>query len=43
MHHIVDELNRRYEPLEILCGPPSSAIGVHVGPGAWALAYQIED
>ena len=43
MNHIVDELGRRYEPLEILSGPPTAAIGVHTGPGAWALAYQIED
>ena len=43
MHHVVEQLERRYEPLEILCGPPTAAIGVHVGPGAWALAYQIED
>ena len=43
MHHVVAQLERRYEPLEILCGPPTAAIGVHVGPGAWALAYQIED
>ena len=43
MHQVVEELERRYEPLEILSGPPTAAIGVHVGPGAWALAYQIED
>ena len=43
MHHLVEELGRRYEPVEILSGPPTAAIGVHTGPGAWALAYQIED
>lgn len=43
MHHVVEELERRYEPLEILSGPATAALGVHTGPGAWCLAYQIED
>ncbi len=43
MRQIVEDLNRRYEPVEIICGAATAAIGVHVGPGAWALAYQIED
>lgn len=41
--HIVHELRERYDALEILSGPATAALGVHVGPGAWALAYQIED
>ncbi len=41
--HIVEELRVRYDALEILSGPATAALGVHVGPGAWALAYQIED
>ena len=43
VQHIVEEIGRRYEPLEILCGPATAALGVHLGPGAWGLAYQIED
>jgi DegV family protein with EDD domain len=43
MHHVVGELKQRYDPLEVLSGPATAALGVHVGPGAWALAYQIED
>lgn len=41
--HIVEELRARYDAREILSGPATAALGVHVGPGAWALAYQIED
>jgi uncharacterized protein len=41
--HIVRELRERYDPREILSGPATAALGVHVGPGAWAVAYQIED
>jgi DegV family protein with EDD domain len=40
---LVAELRRRYDPVEILSGPATAALGVHVGPGAWAIAYQIED
>lgn len=41
--HMVEEIEQRYEPLEILCGAATAALGVHLGPGAWGLAYQIED
>ncbi|MDT8435972.1 MAG: DegV family protein [Gemmatimonadota bacterium] len=40
---IVRELETRYDPVEILAGPATAVLGVHVGPGAWAVAYQIED
>lgn len=36
-------LRSRYPDREILVGPAAAALGVHTGPGAWALAYQIED
>lgn len=42
-----DEIARlvrsRYPDREVLVGPAAAALGVHTGPGAWALAYQIED
>ena len=43
MRHVVEELERRYDPVQVFSGPATAALGVHVGPGAWALAYQIED
>ncbi|MFW6088929.1 MAG: DegV family protein, partial [Gemmatimonadota bacterium] len=36
-------LRSRYPQREVLVGPAAAALGVHTGPGAWALAYQIED
>lgn len=36
-------LRSRYPAREVLVGPAAAALGVHTGPGAWALAYQIED
>lgn len=36
-------LRSRYPASEVLVGPAAAALGVHTGPGAWALAYQIED
>lgn len=36
-------LRSRYPDSEVLVGPAAAALGVHTGPGAWALAYQIED
>ncbi|MFQ5550734.1 MAG: DegV family protein, partial [Gemmatimonadales bacterium] len=37
------ELQQRFSPKQIVVGPVTPAIGVHVGPGAWAVFYQIED
>jgi DegV family protein with EDD domain len=36
-------LRSRYPAKEVLVGPAAAALGVHTGPGTWALAYQIED
>ncbi len=40
---IAEMLRIRYAPKELLVGPASASLGVHTGPGTWALAYQIED
>jgi DegV family protein with EDD domain len=40
---IARRLEDRYSPREVLVGPASASLGVHTGPGTWALAYQIED
>ncbi len=37
------ELVRRYQPRDCLVTDATAAIGVHTGPGAWAVFYQIED
>ena len=43
VQYTVEEIERRYDPVEILCGSATAALGVHLGPGAWGIAYQIED
>jgi len=40
---IAERLRTRYSAREVLVGPASASLGVHTGPGTWALAYQIED
>lgn len=40
---VARRLEKRYDGKEVLVGPASAALGVHTGPGTWALAYQIED
>jgi len=40
---IARRLKSRYAAKEVLVGPAAAALGVHTGPGTWALAYQIED
>ena len=37
------ELVRRYQPRDCLISDVTAAIGVHVGPDAWGVFYQIED
>ena len=29
--------------IEILAGPTTASMAVHTGPGAWAVAYQVEE
>ncbi|MFW6084602.1 MAG: DegV family protein, partial [Gemmatimonadota bacterium] len=40
---VARRLEERYDGKDVLVGPASAALGVHTGPGTWALAYQIED
>lgn len=40
---IACRLRSRYAAKEVLVGPAAAVLGVHTGPGTWALAYQIED
>jgi DegV family protein with EDD domain len=32
-----------FEPKEVLVGPATAVLGTHVGEGAWAVFYQVED
>lgn len=32
-----------YRPLDVITGPATGVIGTHVGEGAWAVFYQVED
>ena len=36
-------LRQRYPQAEILTAPVSPVLATHTGPGAWGLAYQVED
>jgi DegV family protein with EDD domain len=36
-------LQAAFQPREIIVGPATGVLGAHVGSGAWALAYQVED
>ncbi|MDE2796881.1 MAG: DegV family EDD domain-containing protein [Gemmatimonadota bacterium] len=38
-----DELAGRYEGAEILVAPITPVIATHLGPGAWGIAYTVED
>ena len=40
---LVPELERKFRPHECLVANATAALGVHVGPGAWAVFYQIEE
>lgn len=35
-------IRRRYAPLDCLVQPVTAALGVHTGPGAWGVFYQVE-
>ncbi len=36
-------LQAAFQPKEILVGPATAVLGTHVGEGAWAVFYQVED
>jgi DegV family protein with EDD domain len=38
-----DTLHKRYHPVDIIVSPVTAVIGVHTGPGAWGVFWQIED
>ena len=40
---IVSQFEARFDPVEILTGPTTASLAVHTGPGAWAVAYQVEE
>jgi len=40
---LVRRLEARFEPVELLHGPTTASLAVHTGPGAWAVAYQVEE
>jgi hypothetical protein len=40
---LCSEITARYAPAECHVGTATAAIGVHTGPGAWGIFYQIED
>jgi hypothetical protein len=40
---IAETLRREFAPREVLVGPATGVIGTHVGIGAWAIFYQVED
>lgn len=40
---IAQRLRSRYAARDVLVGAAAAALGVHTGPGTWAVAYQVED
>ena len=40
---IRDALLAQYQPLDVFVGPATSVLGTHVGIGAWAIFWQVED
>ena len=38
-----DRLLERYGSVEILSAPATPVIATHLGPGAWGVAYLVED
>jgi hypothetical protein len=37
------EVRARYDPVETYCRPITAVLAAHAGPGAWGIAYQVED
>ena len=40
---LAGEIARRFGPAECLVQPLTAALGVHTGPGAWGVFYQVEE
>jgi DegV family protein with EDD domain len=40
---LADEITRRFHPADCLVQPVTAALGVHTGPGAWGVFYQVEE
>ncbi|HKK28721.1 MAG TPA: DegV family protein [Gemmatimonadota bacterium] len=40
---VEEEVRRRWDPLETYCRPITAVLAAHAGPGAWGIAYQVED
>jgi hypothetical protein len=40
---VAAELRRRFGEREVLIAPASPVLATHLGPGAWGIAYQVED
>lgn len=38
-----EEIARRFAPAHCLVAPVTAAIGVHTGPGAWGVFYQVDE
>lgn len=43
LDEIEAELVRRYGAVDVLRSPATPVVATHTGPGAWALAYMVED
>lgn len=37
------EIRDRYDPVETYCRPITAVLAAHAGPGAWGIAYQVEE
>ncbi len=42
-HRLRDEIVERFAPKDCIVNDVTAAIGVHTGPGAWGVFYQVED
>jgi DAK2 domain fusion protein YloV len=40
---VADALHNRYPDCDIITSPATPVIATHLGPGAWGIAYQVED
>lgn len=40
---VASELQERYRAADVLVSPATPVIATHIGPGAWGIAWQVED